>query len=131
MAFQGKENAICCDLCDLWYHIKCSNMSLKVFKTFLTNTTKVWYCKNCIDTILPFSSLTNLEFDKLYQSKFANVIQKIKNENVLSEICSVCTKKSNKKTAIPCSSCKTLCFINTKCSNKASIYISYSHILTS
>ena len=78
---------------------------------------------------MPFSSLTENQFNVIYQNKFQEKIQKIKNQNSFLENCSVCTKKVRKKQkSIPCSCCKSLIHIN--CSNKANLITSYFDILT-
>ena len=55
------HRVVCCDLCDLWIHIKCNYLSLNdYFK--LKNDADPFFCINCISENIPFSNLTNNEF---------------------------------------------------------------------
>ena len=55
------HRAICCDLCDIWIHIKCNFLNLTDY-TRLKNEKKPFYCINCIRNIFPSSHLTDNEF---------------------------------------------------------------------
>ena len=117
---RDNQNSICCDLCNIWYHLKCSSLTLAKFKSFFIETECIWYCKKCVISTFPFSSLNNNSLCKLYdyQSHLDRTIQKITNMQQFSTCCQVCTKKVvNRHKCIPCSSCK--CLIHIKCSNKA------------
>ena len=47
------DKAICCDLCSKWIHIKCNNLNDLDYE-YLKSNDKTWYCKFCIQEILPF-----------------------------------------------------------------------------
>ena len=47
------DKAICCDLCSKWIHIKCNNLNDLDYE-YLKSNDETWYCKTCIDEILPF-----------------------------------------------------------------------------
>ena len=125
----GNENSICCDLCDQWFHLRCSNITLKIFKSVFVGTDSVWFCKSCLDSIFPFSSLSQNKFSTLYQTKLESEILRIKSSDVFSEVCPVCTKNVQERHKfIPCSSCK--CLIHTNCSNKADLTLSSHDVCT-
>ena len=41
---KSNQNCVACDSCDVWFHIKCMEMPIEVFKT-VQNTS--WICCNC------------------------------------------------------------------------------------
>ena len=53
-----KDKAVQCDLCELWVHIKCNNLSNLDYR-YLQNSNESWYCIECCSTILPFNSLSS------------------------------------------------------------------------
>ena len=52
----AKNHAVCCDICNLWVHIKCNNIRKFCYRK-LQNSQDPWYCKTCIKQILCFSEL--------------------------------------------------------------------------
>ena len=42
-----QEDSICCDGCNLWFHLKCSKLTKKTFKAFTVQQNKEWYCATC------------------------------------------------------------------------------------
>ena len=111
-----KQNCICCDICNNWLHLKCTGLSISEFKEIgkLGNTNK-WFCKFCIGESLPFASLDNKQFDKLF-----NIARKKVNKlrtpipNQYHKFCNICKKHNNLiDKAIPCFMCKNL--IHRKC----------------
>ena len=48
-----RDKAICCDLCIKWIHIRCNNLNDLDYEYFKNND-ETWYCKTCIQEILPF-----------------------------------------------------------------------------
>ena len=44
------DKVICCDLCIKWIHIRCNDLDHE----YLKNNNETWYCKTCIQEILPF-----------------------------------------------------------------------------
>ena len=42
------DNALCCDSCDHWVHIRCENIKMKDYKKMVeSNNDEDWYCSNC------------------------------------------------------------------------------------
>lgn len=55
--------AIECDCCAKWLHLKCTNMSLKAYKS-LTLSNDLWLCQACRNSIFPFNNLDDSELLK-------------------------------------------------------------------
>ena len=62
------DEAVCCDNCNKWVHIRCSNTCKKTCRCLKKAPTPS-YCKLCIRSELPFSTLNNTEFDRLTKNK--------------------------------------------------------------
>jgi hypothetical protein len=56
------ENAIVCDICNVWVHTRCNNLDKKDYKKFKDDQDKSFYCFHCMKDTIPFTSLTNNEF---------------------------------------------------------------------
>ena len=56
-----KENAILCDLCQTWVHIKCNHLNYMDYK-YLQGCNEPWYCLSCSNTVFPFGNLNNQNF---------------------------------------------------------------------
>ena len=41
----SQEDSICCDGCNLWYHLICTKLTNKKFKELTIQPNKKWYCK--------------------------------------------------------------------------------------
>ena len=52
------EDSICCDACDLWVHLKCTNLSYDQFK-ILGDSDRPFYCYNCESNEQANSNLNN------------------------------------------------------------------------
>ena len=61
------HEAICCDKCNKWIHIRC-NICKKAYRSLKKDPTP-WYCKLCIQAKLLFFKLNNTEFASLTKSK--------------------------------------------------------------
>ena len=46
-AVAKNHNAVCCDSCKLWEHIKCNNL-IEICYRKNQISQEPWYCKNCI-----------------------------------------------------------------------------------
>ena len=44
------HNAVYCDICNLWVHIKCNNNTKYCYRK-LQNDKEPWFCKKCIKNI--------------------------------------------------------------------------------
>lgn len=42
-----------CDICQLWIHIKCNDISKTDYQV-LQSSEEVWYCKKCLSSVFPF-----------------------------------------------------------------------------
>ena len=58
------HNAICCDICNLWVHIKCNNITKYCYRK-LQSDKEPWYCKKCIRNIVPFSQLSHNQINNM------------------------------------------------------------------
>ena len=62
------HEAVCCDKCNKWVHIRCNNICKKSYRCLKKDPTP-WYCKLCICVELPFSKLNNTEFAPLTKNR--------------------------------------------------------------
>ena len=76
------HNAVCCDICNLWVHIKCNNITKFCYRK-LQNSQDPWYCKKCIKQILPFSELTESQLNRVTKENIISSPKKIIQENNL------------------------------------------------
>lgn len=51
---KSNQNSLCCDLCDIWIHLKCTELSVSQFNTFV-NSTLPYFCNCCIAECLPIN----------------------------------------------------------------------------
>ena len=126
----GEVNSICCDICNTWYHLKCTKISLKQFKSIFLADTCTWYCNFCLHEALPFSSINDNSLEKLScPTKAQKYTSKMISSGVFTSKCSSCNKKiANKSKCIPCSNCK--CLVHKKCSNTATNFDKSKNITT-
>ena len=71
------DQAIKCDLCDSWVHIKCNDLNYFDYK-FLQNSNDSWFCISCCRDIFPFITVKNKNFiSNFYESnKSKNIVDK-------------------------------------------------------
>ena len=62
------HEAVCCDKCDKWVHIRCNNICKKTYRTLKKDPTP-WFCKLCLRAEVPFSELNNTEFARLIKDR--------------------------------------------------------------
>ena len=62
------HEAVFCDKCNKWVHIRCNNICKKTCRC-LKKAPTPWYCKLCIRAEFPFSKLNNTEFDRLTKNR--------------------------------------------------------------
>ena len=55
------DNAILCNLCQTWVHIKCNHLNYMDYK-YLQGCNEPWYCLSCSNTLFPFGNLNNQNF---------------------------------------------------------------------
>ena len=119
----NNQNGICCDICDHWFHLKCSSLS-KHTLSLLKTKNETWMCKFCHSSTFPFHNLDNYNFIK-HATKESTSNSTITNNTLqnFNKNCSICKKKVlQPKLSIPCHNCKT--FIHKKCTffNKKTIH---------
>ena len=56
--------AIECDLCNNWYHLRCSLLTSKIYK-YYCETNDLWLCSQCRLDTFPFSNINNTELIEL------------------------------------------------------------------
>ena len=76
----AKNHAACCDICNLWVHIKCNNITKFCYRK-LQNSQEPWYCKKCIKQILCFSELTESQLNRVTKEILISSPKKIIHEN--------------------------------------------------
>ena len=79
---EKNHNAVCCDICNLWVHIKCNNITKFCYRK-LQNSQDPWYCKKCIKQILPFSELTESHLNRVAKRNLIPSPKKTIQENNL------------------------------------------------
>ena len=67
------DKCICCAVCNKWIHLKCSKLTIKQYENY-SHSNDCYYCKLCLDSILPFQSLQNMEVIDLMLTKPNNQI---------------------------------------------------------
>jgi len=131
---KGNCNAILCDYCESWYHLKCAGLNKKTFND-LVQSDDNWFCNKCKNIIFPFNSidsktLETLSFNSININKHENKLCTINltsrrkktnsccdsEDSEYSTNCSICSNNIKKpKSSIPCPNCKHL--VHKKCSN--------------
>ena len=68
-AVAKNHNALVCDICEKWVHIKCNFVSKDLYNSYidenqnpLINDKSKWICINCINSNLPFGNLNEKSF---------------------------------------------------------------------
>ena len=71
------DQAIRCDLCDSWVHIKCGDLNYIDYK-FLQNSNDPWFCISCCSKIFLFSTVKNKNFISNFcdSNKSKNIVDK-------------------------------------------------------
>ena len=67
--FKTNQNCIYCDICKMWLHLKCANLSLHQFNS-LSNTDLPFYCVTCLSTVLPFVNMNKTDFKHSFSSGY-------------------------------------------------------------
>ena len=88
-----RKKGVCCDLCNKWIHTKCNELN-DVDYEYLKLNDDVWFCKLCIEEILPFcrSLKTNVnDTTKTINSSLRDLLLQLNNfsydsENETSEL---------------------------------------------
>ena len=67
MMMKNGLNALCCDSCNKWVHIKFNFLDKKTYQK-LQKDKSSWFCTNCIKNQLPFQSQVNNDPNQKYVS---------------------------------------------------------------
>ena len=76
------HNAVCCDSCNFWVHLKCNNLAKFGYRKMQTSQ-EPWYCKNCMKQILPFSELSDSQLSRVTKENLISSPKKIIQDNNL------------------------------------------------
>ena len=82
---QVLSNAIFCDSCELWVHLRCSSLGYTEFQ-ILSKNEKKWFCQNCYKELFPFHNLDNEEFLTVFQNVTTSFSELYKNCKQLNNI---------------------------------------------
>ena len=101
-----------CQICRKTFHLKCCGVS-KIDSETIKEKGSHWFCRNCLQAILPFQGVDNKKFSKLFKEIELNPptkhIQKSSNEPTRqSNMCSVCGKVfRSQASVISCVQCES------------------------
>ena len=116
---RDNENSICCDLCNNWFHSRCSLLDKKQFNSLVVNSDECWLCKFCITKSFAFQSQSDNELKNMLTHTTKG------NEDLLSKLtnphsgmkrkCNICNRKvPDISKSLPCVDCDSL--IHIRCS---------------
>ena len=81
-AVATKHKATCCDLCNKWIHIGCSNLNKSAYIQ-IQHSDANWFCMPCLKNEVPSNTITDHELEKVntmvntYSLKKHKVLQKM------------------------------------------------------
>lgn len=81
----GKQSAIKCHNCSALQHIRCAKLTKQA--SSCPNFIETYYCIVCINSIIPFQQVSNVEFNELFQCHF--------NQGVCKQITGTLNKEIN------------------------------------
>ena len=80
----AKENSICCDTCNTWWHLPCADLTMST-----ADALDSWVCQNCLaDAANAVDSDDDLEFN------FAQESDEMVTSIDVNHVCPVCSMKS-------------------------------------
>ena len=107
----SNQKSICCDYCDKFYHLTCTELKITDFNK-LANNNETWYCRTCKDIIFPFHSIDNKKLLSCMGIKIKYIKPNpIQNIDPKCKCCSKNVKLNHRK--IYCCNCYH--FIHKKC----------------
>ena len=65
---KNNQKCIQCNICNSWIHLVCSKLTINQLN-YYTVSNDCYYCKLCMDSILPFQSLENLKMVNSNETK--------------------------------------------------------------
>ena len=115
----NNTDSICCDICDIWFHVRCSGLTFKSFKKLTNDINSRWFCSPCLKECFPFGQLGPVAFENFITPTVNSnlhvheeLLHFIQNNNFTNK-CSICDKKTNIVKSVPCSTCNSL--LHQKC----------------
>ena len=60
----NNDNAILCDLCQAWVHIKCNHLNY-IDYNYLQGCNEPWHCLSCTTMLFPFGNFNNQKISRL------------------------------------------------------------------
>ena len=79
------DKAIHCGICLQWIHYKCNGLSLNDY-CLLQSSNEVWYCKHCVASMFPSSSVDDSELYSLMNCRIPSNLESLPSLDVLSKI---------------------------------------------
>ena len=70
-----KEDAIQCDICQTWIHLKCNKLN-HIYYKYLQGSSDPWFSFYCCSSVFPFGFLTNKDFSSTLLSGVSTKIHK-------------------------------------------------------
>ena len=120
----GKHHySVCCDICILWVHIKCNNITKFCYRKH-QNWREPWYCKKCIKRILPFSELTDSRLNMVTKGNLTYSTEKVIQENNLNLLIDDCGTSIKNDCFIPTS----IFYLHMNISSFASLSLWWSEV---
>jgi hypothetical protein len=58
---RNNQKGILCDICEVWHHARCVDINQFDYDR-LSNSDEHWYCITCLNSIFPFSDLSDEDF---------------------------------------------------------------------
>ena len=63
---KSNQNCICCDICNMWYHIKCVSLTLSQFNSLKANSSMPYFCSSCMSETLPIDCQESLDHCQIH-----------------------------------------------------------------
>ena len=79
------DKAIHCGICLQWIHYKCNGLSLNDY-CLLQSNNEVWYCKHCVASMFPSSSVDDSELYSLMNCRIPSNLEFLPSLDVLSKM---------------------------------------------
>ena len=73
-AVAGNHRAVCCDICNIWVHIKCNRINTQTYN-ILKKENASWSCIECSKSIFLFENWIAPTFLQQLQAKISNLLQ--------------------------------------------------------
>ena len=78
------HEAVCCDVCNRWVHIRCNNICKKTYSDFKKDPIP-WFHKSCMQKEIPFSNINDTEYTHLIKDSKIKP-KKITKETIFEEL---------------------------------------------